>query len=88
MLGTVGGVLAEETAAAEASVTDMRAATIEKNFIVLILQNEQLRISQTGSVRRSLAHQITSGWYREWCDAVYVTALLNETVGLTSQSRA
>jgi hypothetical protein len=52
MLGTVA-VLAEETAAAEASVTDMRAATIEKNFIVFILQNEQLRISQTGSVRRS-----------------------------------
>jgi len=64
MLGTVGGVLAEETAAAEASVTDMRAATMQKNFIVFKLQNK-LSISQTGSVRRSLAHQITSGWYRE-----------------------
>jgi hypothetical protein len=73
------GLLSEEAAAAEASATDMKAATMEKSFIVFKLKNKQLSISQTGSVRQSSAHQMTNDWYGEWCDAVYVTALLNKT---------
>jgi hypothetical protein len=50
------GLLSEEIVAAEASVTDMRVATMKKSFIVYKLRNTQLSISQTSSMRKSLAH--------------------------------
>jgi hypothetical protein len=52
---------------------------MEKSFIVYKLQNTQLSISQTSSVRKSSAHQMMGDCYGG-CDAVYVTALLNESV--------